>query len=101
MTCILFDPKHTPARHAPSGKDLATHDYHDLIDPKRPIPFNHNPHYYVKDEVLKTGVHRCPPGEFLKIGSDESEFPLPPSGVPPIPSPPDLSITEPGLSPTC
>jgi amidohydrolase len=26
------------------------------IDPAKPIPFNHNPHYYVKDEVLKTGV---------------------------------------------
>jgi amidohydrolase len=26
------------------------------VDPKKPIPFNHNPHYYVKDEVLKTGV---------------------------------------------
>lgn len=26
------------------------------IDPEKPIPFNHNPHYYVKDEVLKTGV---------------------------------------------
>ena len=26
------------------------------LDPDKPIPFNHNPHYYVKDEVLKTGV---------------------------------------------
>ena len=26
------------------------------LDPAKPIPFNHNPHYYVKDEVLKTGV---------------------------------------------
>lgn len=26
------------------------------IDPAKPIPFNHNPHYYVKDEILKTGV---------------------------------------------
>ena len=26
------------------------------IDPDKAIPFNHNPHYYVKDEVLKTGV---------------------------------------------
>jgi amidohydrolase len=26
------------------------------IDPNKPIAFNHNPHYYVKDEVLKTGV---------------------------------------------
>ena len=26
------------------------------IDPQKPIPFNHNSHYYVKDEVLKTGV---------------------------------------------
>ena len=26
------------------------------IDPAKPIPFNHNPHYYVKDEVLKTGI---------------------------------------------
>jgi len=26
------------------------------IDSGRPIPFNHNPHYYVKDEMLKTGV---------------------------------------------
>ncbi|MFA9614680.1 MAG: amidohydrolase [Deltaproteobacteria bacterium] len=32
MTCIHFDPKHTPSRHTPSGKDLETHDYHDLID---------------------------------------------------------------------
>ena len=32
MTCIHFDPKHTPAGHVPSGKDLETHDYHDLID---------------------------------------------------------------------
>ena len=32
MTCIHFDPKHTPVRHTPSGKDLETHDYHDLID---------------------------------------------------------------------
>ena len=32
MTCIHFDPKHRPAKHAPSGKDLETHDYHDLID---------------------------------------------------------------------
>jgi metal-dependent amidase/aminoacylase/carboxypeptidase family protein len=26
------------------------------IDPNQPIPFNHNPHYYVKDEMLKTGI---------------------------------------------
>ena len=26
------------------------------IDPSKPIPFNHNPHYYVKDEALKTGI---------------------------------------------
>ena len=26
------------------------------IDPDSEIPFNHNPHYYVKDEVLRTGV---------------------------------------------
>ena len=26
------------------------------IDPDKPIPFNHSPHYYVKDEVLRTGV---------------------------------------------
>ncbi len=26
------------------------------VDPNKPIPFNHNPHFYVKDEVLKTGV---------------------------------------------
>jgi amidohydrolase len=26
------------------------------IDPDKPIPFNHNPHYYVKDEMLTTGV---------------------------------------------
>jgi len=32
MTCIHFDPKHTPARHVPSGKDLENQDYHDLID---------------------------------------------------------------------
>ena len=25
-------------------------------DPSKPIPFNHNPHYYVKDEALKMGV---------------------------------------------
>lgn len=28
----------------------------ESIDPKQSIPFNHNPHYYVKDEALKTGV---------------------------------------------
>ncbi len=26
------------------------------LDADQPIPFNHNPHYYVNDEVLKTGV---------------------------------------------
>ena len=26
------------------------------VDPDKPIPFNHNPHYYVKDEALKTGI---------------------------------------------
>jgi metal-dependent amidase/aminoacylase/carboxypeptidase family protein len=26
------------------------------LDPDKPIPFNHNPHYYVKDEMLKTGI---------------------------------------------
>jgi amidohydrolase len=28
----------------------------ESIDPNTPIPFNHNPHYYVKDEALKTGI---------------------------------------------
>lgn len=28
----------------------------ESIDPNKPIPFNHNPHFYVKDEALKTGV---------------------------------------------
>ena len=32
MTCIHFDPKHTPARHIHSGKDFENQDYHDLID---------------------------------------------------------------------
>lgn len=32
MTCVHFDLKHAPAGHLPSGKDLETHDYHDLID---------------------------------------------------------------------
>jgi metal-dependent amidase/aminoacylase/carboxypeptidase family protein len=26
------------------------------IDPDTPIWFNHSPHYYVKDEVLQTGI---------------------------------------------
>ena len=26
------------------------------VDPDKPIPFNHNPHYYVKDEALKIGI---------------------------------------------
>ena len=28
----------------------------ESIDPDQPVPFNHNPHYYVKDEMLKTGI---------------------------------------------
>lgn len=28
----------------------------ESIDPDKPMAFNHNPHYYVKDEVLKTGI---------------------------------------------
>ena len=32
MTCIHFDPKHRPAKHTPSGKDIENQDYHDLID---------------------------------------------------------------------
>lgn len=33
-----------------------TEDGLEPIDPDKPIPFNHNPHYYVKDEVLTTGT---------------------------------------------
>ena len=37
------------------GKEVA---YKGLepVDPDKPIPFNHNPHYYVKDEALKIGI---------------------------------------------
>jgi amidohydrolase len=40
----------------------------ESIDPKKPIPFNHNPYFYVKDEVLKTGVrmHANVAMDFLK-----------------------------------
>ena len=50
MTCIHFDPKHTPARHTPSPKGLENQDYHDLIDKltdkveKKVIAWRHDMH---------------------------------------------------------
>lgn len=38
---------------------IATHDAQVLAvynEPDKPVPFTHNPHYYVKDEVLKMGI---------------------------------------------